>query len=255
MGSVGDKDHLIFQKHLEDNNVFPVFKIVKNIPSHTASILIEKDGKNRIIIDPRASYHIDKNLIDMNENLFEKSNIILLQLEINFETVEYIINKYKDKKLIILLPSPVKNIERLKVLIKKVDYLILNEVQLAKISGKSTNSLDEIEIACDEIKNGTKNIIVFSLEKGCFLFDENGKKTKFTPYNIGQPKDYLGVMDCFIGVFASFFSKEGKVNEAIKYAMLASKISSTIEGAIPSYPTLDEIIKKKNNYFLSRNVK
>ena len=68
----------------------------------------------------------------MNENLFEKSNIILLQLEINFETVEYIINKYKDKKLIILLPSPVKNIERLKVLIKKVDYLILNEVQLAK---------------------------------------------------------------------------------------------------------------------------
>ena len=138
MGSVGDKDHLIFQKHLEDNNVFPVFKIVKNIPSHTASILIEKDGKNRIIIDPRASYHIDKNLIDMNENLFEKSNIILL-------------------------PSPVKNIERLKVLIKKVDYLILNEIQLAKISGKSTNSLDEIEIACDEIKNGTKNIIVFSL--------------------------------------------------------------------------------------------
>ena len=145
------------------------------------------------------------------------------------------------------MPSPVKNIERLKVLIKKVDYLILNEVQLAKISGKSTNSLDEIEIACDEIKNGTKNIMVFSLEKGCFLFDENGKKTKFTPYNIGQPKDYLGVMDCFIGVFASFFSKEGKVNEAIKYAMLASKISSTIEGAIPSYPTLDEIIKKKNN--------
>ena len=114
MGSVGDKDHLIFQKlqkHLEDNNVFPVFKIVKNIPSHTASILIEKDGKNRIIIDPRASYHIVKNLIDMNENLFEKSNIILLQLEINFETVEYIINKYKDKKLIAISSKKYRKIK------------------------------------------------------------------------------------------------------------------------------------------------
>ena len=96
LGAVGDKDIAIFQKHLEDCNVYPVLKPVKNIPSHTASILIEKNRKNRIIIDPRASYHVDQNLIDYNSELLSKSNIILLQLEINFDVIKYIIEKYKD---------------------------------------------------------------------------------------------------------------------------------------------------------------
>ena len=249
LGAVGDKDYIIFQKHLDDNNVFPVLKTVKNITSHTASILIEKNCKNRIIIDPRASYYVDRNLIDTNEQLFDKSNYILLQLEINFETVEYIIDKYKDKKIIILRPSPVpvKELERLKQLIKQVDYLILNEVELAKISGKTTNSPEEIEVACENIKNGLKNLIVPLLDKGWLLYDENGKKTKFSPYSVGPIKDYVGVMDCFIGVFTSFLCKNYKPNEAIKYAILAANICSTIEGTIPSIPTFHEIIKRKNN--------
>ena len=62
------------------------------------------------------------------------------------------------------------------------------------------------------------------LDKGWLLYDENGKKSKFSNYSVGPVKEYVGVMDCFIGVFASFLCKNYKPNEAIKYAILASNI-------------------------------
>ena len=53
-------------------------------------------------------------------------------------------------------------------------------------------------------------------------------------------------MDCFIGVFASFLCRENNVDEAIKYANLASSISSTKEGTIPSLPNFHDLRRWKN---------
>jgi len=90
-----------------------------------------------------------------------------------------------------------------------------------------------------------KNIIVPLLDKGWLLWNKKGKK-KFDSYSVGEVIDKVGAMDCFIGVFAAFLCKNCGVEEAIKYAILASCISSTKEGIIPSLPLLSEIIKKKN---------
>ena len=152
LGAVGNNDYGNLLKHFEDNNVTALLKKVKNIPSHTACILIDKDRNHRIISDPRASYFVDQNLIQLNKETIDRSSYILLQLEISFETVEYIIEQYKNsKKTIILRPSPPNEIERLKKLIKNVNYLILNESELGLISGDETKTPEQIEIACEKI--------------------------------------------------------------------------------------------------------
>ena len=246
IGAVGDKDYDNLQKHFEDNNVTPILKKVKKIPSHTACILIDKDGHHRIISDPRASFLVDKNLIKDNKESIEKSSYILLQLEISFQTVEYVIEEYKNKKTIILRPSPPNEIENLKKLFKNVNYLILNEKELGIISGDETKTPEQIELACEKImKLKPKNLIVPLLDKGWLLWNEKGKK-KFASYSVAEPIDKVGAMDCFIGVFAAFLCKNYELDEAIKYAILASTICSTKEGTIPSLPYVDEIMKKRN---------
>ena len=45
-------------------------------------------------------------------------------------------------------------------MIRKEDYLILNEKELSKITDKPTKNPEEIELVCKEVKDGIKNLIV-----------------------------------------------------------------------------------------------
>ena len=250
LGAVGEKDYDHLYKHFEENGITPILKKIKNIPSHTACILIDKEKKHRIIADPRASLHVNKNLINQYKETINNASFILLQLEIDFDTVEHTITEYKGKKIIILRPSPlpVNKIERVRKLINNLNYLILNEGELSLISGEETKTQEQIEAACEKVIKSYKpiNVIVPLFDKGWLLWNkEKGKKT-FHAYDIGKVVDKVGFMDCFIGVFASFLSKDNDIDEAIKYANLASNISSTREGTIKSLPNYHDLIVSKN---------
>ena len=250
LGAVGDRDYENLRRHFEENKIIPKLKKVDNTPSHTALILIDREGKHRIIADPGASFDVDKKLIIENKESINSSSFILLQLEISFDTVKYIIEEYRNKKTIILRPSPVpvSELEKLRKLIKDINYLILNEGELGKISGEETKTKEQIEAACEKIMKSykPKNVIVPLLDKGWLLWNQEKGKKIFGPYFVGNIIDKVGSMDCFIGVFASFLCRENNVDEAIKYANLASSISSTKEGTIPSLPNNHDLRRWKN---------
>ena len=67
----------------------------------------DEHGENRIVIIAGANGTVDKKQIDDNVKLIDEYDIIMLQLEIPIETVEYVINiAYQKKKTIILNPAP-----------------------------------------------------------------------------------------------------------------------------------------------------
>jgi ribokinase len=154
LGAVGDKDYETFIKHFM------------------------QEGKHRIIAYPRAGFDVDRELIDDNLEYINKASFILLQLEISFETVEYIIDKFKNEKNIILRPSPITQLERLKKLIKNVNYLILNEVELGLILEEETKTQQLIEDTSDKLMRlyQPKNVIVSLLDKGWLLRNKSEKK-------------------------------------------------------------------------------
>ena len=108
IGAVGDDNYEnILKKNLDDNNVKHNLKVVPNMSCQIATILVDKNGQNSIIIVPGANDFIDKKQIDDNEKLIDENDIILMQLEIPIETVEYAIDiAYKKNKIIILNPAP-----------------------------------------------------------------------------------------------------------------------------------------------------
>ena len=244
VGAIGDDVYGdILKKNLEDNNVDHKLKVVPNMSCQIATILVEPNGANRIIIIPGANNYVDKKQIDDNEKLIEESDIIILQLEIPMETVEYAIDiAYKKNKIIILNPAPGAKLSE--NIIKKVTYLTPNESELSIITGMPTNNLEQVELACKKIIDlGVQNLIVTLGDKGCLLYNKEGKKL-FNPYPT-KAVDTAGAGDCFNGVFATYLLKGSDISEAIKYANLASSISVSRIGTVPSFPTLKEIEEAK----------
>ena len=247
IGVVGEDYEKILEKTLIDNNISPKLKKLKNINSHTASIIVGENGESKILVSPGADLYLDKNLIDDHMNFIENAYIILLQLEIPFETVKYVIEKCHEKGIkSILRPSPPPE-ELSDDIIQKVTYLMPNKSELSKISGLPTNDEEQIDKACQNIMNrGAQNLIVPLGTKGCIFWNNKGKKI-FNSYMLDEDKviDTTGSVDCFIGVFAAYLSKKFSEEEAIKYANLAASISVCITGTINSYPKLDDINRKK----------
>ena len=250
LGAIGDDYYgEILKKNLEVNNVKHNLKVVPNMNCQIATILVDQDGRNSIIIVPGANNYVDKKQIDENEKLIDENDIIVLQLEIPLETVEYIIDMaHKKNKIIILNPSPWQTLSE--NVLKKVDYLIPNEIELSLMTGMKTDQIEQIEIACKKIiELGAKNLIVTLGEKGSLLYNKEGSKM-FPAFPV-KAVDTTGAGDCFAGVFSTYLSKNYPIEEAIKYANLASSISVTKIGTIPSFPTqkeIEEARKKVENW-------
>ena len=242
LGAIGDDIYGdILKKNLDVNNVKHHLKVVPNMSCQIATILIEPNGQNRIVIIPGANNYVDKKQIDDNENLIDESDIIIFQLEIPLETVEYAIDMaYKKGKLIILNPAPGTKISE--DLIKKVNFLTPNETELSIITGLPTNNIEQIITASKKIMElGAQNLIVTLGENGCLLCNKDGNNL-FHSYPT-KPVDTAGAGDCFTGVLAAFLAKNYEITEAIRYANLAASISVSRVGTVPSLPTEQEIME------------
>ena len=210
--------------------------------SQIATILIDETGENRIVIVPAANNFVDKKQIDDNFDIIKECDIILMQLEIPMETVEYVIDKfYQLNKILILNPAP--GAELSDNIIKKCTYLTPNENEIGLITKMPYDTIDNIKLAAKFlIDKGAQNVLVTLGEKGAYL--KNKDEDIIIPTMKVKAVDTTGAGDCFNGVFAMYLALGKCVIEAIKYANVASSISVTRPGTVPSLPYKEEVEEK-----------
>ena len=243
IGAVGDDNYgELLKKNLEANNVKTHLKIVPNMSSQIATILIDETGENRIVIVPGANNFVDKKQIDDNFDIIKECDIILMQLEIPMETVEYVVDKfYELNKILILNPAP--GAELSDNIIKKCTYLTPNENEIGLITKMPYDTIDNIKLAAKSlIDKGAQNVLVTLGEKGAYLKNKN--EDIIIPTMKVKAVDTTGAGDCFNGVFAMYLALGKSVIEAIKYANVASSISVTRPGTVPSLPYKEEVEEK-----------
>ena len=243
IGAVGDDNYgELLKKSLEDNKVKVHMKVVPNMSSQIATILIDETGQNRIVIVPGANNCVDKKQIDDNMDIIKECDIILMQLEIPLETVEYVVDKfYPMNKIIILNPAP--GAELSDNIIKKCTYLTPNENEIGLITKMPYETIDDIKSAAKSlIDKGAQNVLVTIGEKGAYL--KNKEQDIIIPTIKVKAIDTTGAGDCFNGVFATYLAMGKDVIEAIKYANAASSISVTRSGTVPSLPYKNEVDEK-----------
>lgn len=204
-----------------------------------AFIYVDNNGENSISIIHGANYAVDKRFIDKNISLINKADIILMQLEIPLETVNYVLEIAKDKT-IILDPAPA-NKELMNFDLSNVFLMKPNETELATLTGYEIKDDEDVIRACNILlEKGVKNVIASLGSKGCYLVNKNNNK--FFDSVKSTAIDTTAAGDSFIASIAFFLSQNKSIEESIIFASKVASIVVTRKGAQNSIPSIKEVI-------------
>lgn len=221
-------------------------RIVKDVPTGTAMILVNKEGENCIVITPGANNELTPDFIETIEEEIASSHIVVLQMEIPLASVEKICElavKYDTE--ILMNVAPAREISN--DLLKKVDILVVNETEIEKVSGESISKIGEDAVMDKLIGKGAKTVILTLGRNGCIV--KNLEVNERVPAFQVDTVDSTAAGDTFCGSLVAQLSKGHKLIEAVKFATAASAICVTRMGAQPSIPTEEEV-----NQFLKKDV-
>lgn len=239
LGKVGnDSFGIDLIESMKKNNVV-TSRIEKcELATGTANIIVEENGQNRILVVPGANSLVDVDYIERNLDVIKEADIIVTQLEIPVETVEYLLKKAKEfGKTTLLNPAPARELSE--EIIKNSDFIIPNESELKVITGIETETEEGIKKASKKLLDlGVKNLIVTLGSKGSLYLNHNTCELH-TAYKV-DAVDTTAAGDSFIGGFVRTL-KDGDIGKAIEFATKVSAIAVTRQGAQSSIPSLEEV--------------
>lgn len=212
---------------------------IKNCSSGIALIQVNEAGQNNIVVIPGSNYAITKKDIDNNIDVFSRSNIVMLQMEIPADVVQYCLEKAKEAGCITIL-NPAPACELSSQLIENIDILVPNEHELQRIVGSDCNTIDGIERAAKELlQMGIDTVIVTMGEKGVFYLDKLHREVY--PANKVKAVDTTAAGDAFLGGFACCYEKTKDISTAINYGQMVSAYTIQRVGAQQSLPFASDI--------------
>lgn len=212
-----------------------------------ASIVIEEDGENRIIVVPGANIELTVEDIQALEAVISQAKIIVLQLEMDLAMSEQAIAIAHRKGIpVILNPAPARVLKD--EMLAQVSYLTPNETEAGILSGMTADSAETAEQAARILlQKGVQNVIVTLGSKGALIVNAEGAKA--VPGFPVKAVDTVAAGDSFNGALAQQLVIGKTLEEAVSFANAVGALAVGKEGAIPSLPQLSEVeqfLKRKS---------
>lgn len=207
-------------------------------PSGVALIAVDRNGENSIVVASGANMDLLPEDIDKIGSL-SRFDIVLCQLEIPLQTVEYIAAKArKDGAKFVLNPAPACKLPA--SLLSCVDILTPNETEAEIISGIKVADTESAVAAVRKImETGVGQVIVTLGAKGALYCSD--KEQVLVPAFKVNAVDTTAAGDIFNGALCVALSEGKEMVDAIRFASAASSISVTRKGAQASAPYRDEV--------------
>ena len=208
------------------------------VASGIASILVDDNGHNSIVLAGGANDCLSPAHIDAARELIEQSDIVVLQLEVPMETVVHAIKLARSLgKTVVLNPAPAAKVPA--DVLALVDYLIPNEIEAAMLAGAEVDANDVKALAGALQKQGSDNVIITLGAKGVHAALYGGDHD--FPAQAVQAVDTTAAGDTFIGGFVAGLASGLDEAEAIAQGQRAAAWSVTKPGAQTSIPHLHEL--------------
>lgn len=226
----------IYRQHFAENGIDSSSIVTDpDLPTGSAFLSVEESGKNSIIINPGANHALCPRHLDQNIHLFERSDILLLQLEIPFDTIRHACHLARKHQLTILInPSPWSpdfNTDQF-----PCDVLILNEHEAASLTGHQSLSLTPDLLD----QHHLQTIIVTQGSEPTLALTRSQPLLEFSPPTV-SPVDTVGAGDAFTGAFAVALLEQQPLPQALRFANAAGTLSITRPGAQGATPNREEI--------------
>jgi len=213
--------------------------IVEGVSSGTAMIWVDEIGENCIVITPGANNKLTPEYILKIEENIANAEIIVLQMEVPYETVKAVCSlAKKHSKKVILNVAPARKLDA--ELLKKVDILVVNETEAETISGEKIEVVGKDAVIAKLIKMGASTVILTLGREGCLLKNEQIEISKEA--FVVDALDTTAAGDTFCGALAARLSKGENWDDVLTFASAASALCVTRMGAQPSVPTEKEVL-------------
>lgn len=247
VGAVGaDEAGERFKKVLREEGIDVSGIVTKKVPTGSASILLEDDGHNTIMVYGGANAELTADDIVKSENIIANADVVIAQFEVPQEAVAkafYFAKKYG--ALTILNPAPIIEQEAiLPEVLSSTDIIVPNETEAAALVGMEP-STDKAKLAAVR-----KAMAQLTIQKTVITLGEDGvfyhlaDEDQVAPIFKVKPVDTTAAGDTFIGSLTVELNKDlTNAAEAIKYASKASSIAIQHFGALQSIPTRREVLK------------
>jgi len=208
--------------------------------SGCAYIAVDSHAQNSIIVIPGANSLCDCEYLKSCLDAIDEASIVLLSMEIPFDTVLYACRYAHEKgKTVVLNPAPAPLYMDAEIY-QYVDYLTPNETELEKLSGFSADSEENIRKAAQALlAKGVRALIVTLGDKGSMFVDS--RETFIVPSLQVKAVDTTAAGDTYNGALCVKLAEGASVRDAMAFASKAASISVTRKGAQPSIPSRCEV--------------
>lgn len=206
-------------------------------PTGTAIIMVGGDGENVIAIISGANMEVTKD--QFADLAFAKGDVILLQLEIGFETVSAALAKARA-----FGAQSVLNIAPFHpdcgAMMAQADITIANETEFDLASTAMALSGATLQEKMRDFVKRTGRIIMVTLGGDGVVAATATEFHEVSALKV-MPVDTVGAGDTFCGYLGAGLHAGLALPDAMRLAAAAGSLACTKPGAQPSIPTLDEV--------------
>ncbi len=238
VGKVGnDENGKKLLSNLMANGVDISSVAVNGSQTGLAAILIDVEGKNRIVVYEGANAEI--NSIEAADAL-ENIDLLLLQFETSEDVVIECVNKAVANGIVTVIdcgPAKQFNLEKM----QGADIISPNESETMALTGIIPDS-DESALKASEIllqRSKAKFVVLKLGERGCSVYD--GKEFRVILAYPSKVVDTTAAGDCFTAAMALEYIRSGDIYAACDMGNRAGSYAVSRMGAADSMPTIDDL--------------
>lgn len=261
MGAIGPQRDALSQLQAYDVDVSHVTSL-DDAETGQAVILLDDDKQNCIVVHPGANLSVSESVLNGLPSSLVSTAIVVLHLEIDHSVVQLVAKHAKEAGALVMFnPSPTPTTSS--VLLSAdatvwthVDVLIVNEVELAQLSGSNQSidtdhttaeiSLDDVRarvsLLCARHRVHTADVIVTMGARGALLVSHGMDHSFFVPaVRVDNVVDTTGAGDCLAGFVAGGLATGSSLQQALQTAVGAAALCVSVKGAAPSMPDLHDV--------------
>lgn len=208
-------------------------------PSGVALITVDDKAENTIVVASGSNGTLSRADIAHSNNVIENAAIVLMQLEIPIDTVQYVAETAKSKNVrVILNPAPACALPD--ALLRNVSIITPNEKEAEMLTGIQVTDMDSAKQAAIALATkGIETVIITLGPKGALIYD--GGKFEHVKSVEVKAVDTTAAGDIFNGALAVALDEGMPLNEATRFACRVAAISVTRKGAQSSAPYRKEL--------------
>lgn len=208
-------------------------------PSGVALILVERGGRNQIVVAPGSNMRLSPADLEPYNFLLQSCRVLLTQLETPPETVTYALRLAHQAHVVTILnPAPARPLPD--EVYPLLDFLTPNESEATALSGIPVKGAASAgEAARWFLARGCRGVIITLGAAGAVLATPEGA-WHFPAFAVNAV-DSTAAGDAFNGVLAARLAQGVRPEEAVPWASAAGALACTRPGAQESLPDIGSL--------------